>query len=186
MSTNIPRSEYPRPQMVRSKWLCLNGTWDFAIDPADTGLERGMLSQTFEQKITVPFCPESKLSGIGHVDFMDAVWYRRSVQIPKEWHGQRLLLHFQAVDNEATVWVNGQQVGQHKGGWSPFSCDITKAVKEGQIANIVVRARDAHDGNPRGKQSVRYENFACLYTRTTGIWQTVLLDPVPMLNRFVT
>lgn len=186
MSNDLPRSEYPRPQMVRSQWLCLNGTWDFAFDHADTGLERGMLSQSFDQKITVPFCPESELSGIGHVDFMDAVWYRRSVQIPKQWDGQRLLLHFQAVDNEATVWVNDQQVGRHKGGWSPFNCDITNAVKAGQTANIVVRARDGRSENPRGKQSVRYKNFGCLYTRTTGIWQTVWLEPVPMqahLNR---
>jgi beta-galactosidase/beta-glucuronidase len=172
--------------MVRQDWLCLNGQWDFAFDFADTGMQRGMLEQTFDQKINVPFCPESLLSGIGHVDFMQAVWYRREVLIPSAWDGQRLLLHFQAVDDEATVWVNSKQVGRHRGGWTPFTCDITEAVKAGEIASIVVRARDDRRPKPQGKQSNRFENFACLYTRTTGIWQTVWLEPVPKqanLNR---
>lgn len=186
MSAKMPRPEYPRPQMVRENWLCLNGQWDFAMDNADTGKQRGMLDEPFDRKITVPFCPESKLSGIGHVDFMHAVWYRRLVTVPKDWAEQRLLLHFQAVDDEATVWVNGQQVGRHRGGWTPFTCDITSAVGAGEQAEIVLRARDDRRPKPQGKQSTRYENFGCLYTRTTGIWQTVWLEPVPMrahLNR---
>ena len=177
MSTNTPRAEYPRPQMVRKDWLCLNGSWDFAFDFADTGLKRGMLEQAFEKTITVPFCPESDLSGIGYTDFMNAVWYRRQVTIPESWQEKRLLLHFQAVDDEATVWVNGKQVGRHHGGWTPFTCDITDAVGDALTAEIVVRARDNRDPKPQGKQSIRYENFGCLYTRTTGIWQTVPQNP---------
>ncbi len=181
MSTNTPRAEYPRPQMVRKDWLCLNGSWDFAFDFADTGLKRGMLEQAFEKTITVPFCPESELSGIGYTDFMNAVWYRKQVTIPQSWQDQRLLLHFQAVDDEATVWVNGKQVGRHHGGWTPFTCDITDAVGDAMTAEIVVRARDRRDPKPQGKQSIRYENFGCLYTRTTGIWQTVWMEPVPRI-----
>ncbi|MFG0248058.1 MAG: glycoside hydrolase family 2 protein [Phycisphaeraceae bacterium JB051] len=186
MSTNTPRAEYPRPQMVRKDWLCLNGSWDFAFDFADTGLKRGMLEQAFEKTITVPFCPESELSGIGYIDFMNAVWYRKHVTIPEDWQGQRLLLHFQAVDDETTVWVNGKQVGRHHGGWTPFTCDITDAEGDALTAEIVVRARDDRSDKPQGKQSIRYENFRCLYTRTTGIWQTVWMEPVPKaasLNR---
>lgn len=180
MSTQSPRAEYPRPQMVRENWLCLNGQWDFAIDHVDTGLERGMLTQSYDQQITVPFCPESKLSGIEHTDFMLAVWYRRVVQIPQSWDGQRILLHFQAVDDEATVWANGKQVGRHHGGWTPFTCDLTDIAQVGESVEIVLRARDLQVPKPQGKQSNKYENFACLYTRTTGIWQSVWLEPVPL------
>jgi beta-galactosidase/beta-glucuronidase len=167
--------------MVRNEWLCLNGQWDFAFDYADTGIKRGMLEKPFDQKITVPFCVESELSGIGYTDFMQAVWYRRTMSIPSNWQGMRLLLHFQAVDDEATVWVNGKQVGRHHGGWTPFVCDITDAVGADLTAQIVVRARDLRKAKPQGKQSIRYENFGCLYTRTTGIWQTVWIEPVPMV-----
>ncbi|HEX7008641.1 MAG TPA: hypothetical protein VF184_01580, partial [Phycisphaeraceae bacterium] len=177
---SVPRGEYPRPQFVRDRWLCLNGRWQFEIDPGDSGLERGLLERELAGSILVPFCPESKLSGVGHTDFMPAVWYRRQVTIPADWAGQRLLLHFQAVDYDATVWVNGRQVGRHRGGFTPFTCDITDAVSPGEQATIVVRARDDWRGpQPRGKQSQRYANFGCFYTRTTGIWQTVWLEPVP-------
>src|SRR5208283_867478 len=93
----LPRSEYPRPQFVRKDWQCLNGPWQFEIDNGDSGLESGMLNRPLADRITVPFCPESKLSGIGNTDFMNAVWYRREVQISKAWAGQRVLLHFGAV-----------------------------------------------------------------------------------------
>jgi beta-galactosidase/beta-glucuronidase len=178
----VPRPEYPRPQFVRSDWLCLNGEWQFEIDAGDSGLERGLLQRELGDRITVPFCPESSLSGIGCTDFMNAVWYRRQVTIPEAWNGQRVLLHFQAVDYDATVWANGVEIGRHRGGFSPFSCDLGGSARSGETITIVVRARDDHrPPQPRGKQSQRYANYSCLYTRTTGIWQTVWMEPVPEL-----
>ena len=177
---SVPRPEYPRPQFVRDDWLCLNGQWQFEIDAADSGLERGLLECDLKDRITVPFCPESELSGIGNTDFMAAVWYRRVVTIPESWAGRRVLLHFQAVDYDATVWVNGVEVARHRGGFTPFRCDLAGVAAPGQAAVIVVRARDDHrPPQPRGKQSQRTANYGCLYTRTTGIWQTVWMEPVP-------
>ncbi len=177
---SIPRAEYPRPLFARDQWLCLNGPWEFEIDAADTGIDRGLLTMPYGRTITVPFCPESELSGIGYTDFMNVVWYRRRVEIPSQWKGQRVLLHFQAVDYDATVWVNGREVGRHRGGFSPFTCDLGDVVAAGQTAEIVVRARDfTRDLKPVGKQSQRYANWACMYTRTTGIWQSVWMEPVP-------
>lgn len=178
--SRMPRPEYPRPQFVRADWLCLNGPWQFEMDPGDSGLARGLLGRRLRDRIRVPFCPESPLSGIGNEDFMNAVWYRREVAIPKRWAGRRVLLHFQAVDYDATVWVNGQEVGRHRGGFTPLTCDLGGVVEPGRKAVIVVRARDDRDSpKPRGKQSAIYERHGCLYTRTTGIWQTVWLEPVP-------
>ncbi|GCE14292.1 glycoside hydrolase family 2 protein [Tengunoibacter tsumagoiensis] len=175
---NIPRPEYPRPQFVRPDWLCLNGEWEFEIDHGNSGFERGLVERSLQQRITVPFCPESELSGIHYQDFMQAVWYRRTVTVPSEWAGQRVLLHFQAADYDSTVWVNGAEVARHRGGFTPFSCDLGQIA--GQTITIVVRARDdSRPGQPRGKQSQQFADYTCFYTRTTGIWQTVWLEPVP-------
>jgi beta-galactosidase/beta-glucuronidase len=175
----IPRPEYPRPQFVRSDWLNLNGEWEFEIDHGDSGLARGLLSRPLAQRITVPFCPESKLSGIGDTDRYLAVWYRRRVAIPAEWAGRHVHLHFGAVDYDATVWVNGKEVKRHRGGFTSFTCDLRGVAVPGETAEIVVRARDDwRDSKPRGKQAQRLLNHDCLYTRTTGIWQTVWLEPV--------
>ncbi len=134
-----------------------------------------------QHSIIVPFCPESPLSGAAYVDFMPVVWYRRTGQIPEAWQGRRVLLHFQAVDYDTTVWVNGTLVGRHRGGFTPFTCNLDGVAQPGETITMVVRARDnARGPQPRGKQSQRYENYACLYTRTTGIWQTVWLEPVPV------
>ena len=180
MSSILPRPEYPRPQFVRPDWLDLNGEWQFEIDHGDSGLERGLVERELSQRINVPFCPESPLSGIGYTDFMNAVWYRRTLTIPAAWSGRRVLLHFQAVDYDATVWANGVQVARHRGGFSPFTCDLSSIARPGAPLTIVVRARDDHrPPQPRGKQSQRYANHGCMYTRTTGIWQTVWLEPVP-------
>ncbi len=177
---DTPRPEYPRPQFMRGDWLCLNGEWQFEVDPGDSGFERGLQAQVLSQRITVPFCPESELSGVGNTDFMPAVWYRRTITIPEAWTGQRVLLHFQAVDYDATVWVNGVEVGRHRGGFTPFTCDLHSIVAAGAEATIVVRARDDNrPAQPRGKQSTKYENYSVFYTRTTGIWQTVWMEPVP-------
>ena len=180
----IPRSEYPRPQFVRPDWLCLNGDWEFEIDAGDTGLERGLGERPLAGRIWVPFCPESRLSGVGNTDFLNVVWYRRQVEIPAAWTGRRVLLHFQAVDYDATVWVNGREVARHRGGFTPFTADLGGVAEAGQTAQVVVRARDlrSQQGKPGGKQSSRYANSGCMYTRTTGIWQTVWLEPVPTVH----
>ena len=178
--TTIPRSEYPRPQFARPDWLCLNGEWQFEIDQGDSGLERGLLESDLSGSITVPFCPESPLSGVNNQDFLHAVWYRRTVTIPQDWAGRRVLLHFQAVDYDATVWVNGVEVGRHRGGFSPFSCDLHGVAAPGDTVTIVVRARDTPlEPQPRGKQARLYGPHGPIYLRTTGIWQTVWLEPVP-------
>lgn len=180
MMTPIPRPEYPRPQFARENWLCLNGEWQFEIDQGDSGLERGLLDRELKDRVNVPFCPESPLSGIHNTDFLNAVWYRRQVTVPNAWAGRRVLLHFQAVDYDATVWVNGREVARHRGGFTPFSCDLYGVAAAGESLTIIVRARDYRCGpQPRGKQSVTFDNAGVLYTRTTGIWQTVWLEPVP-------
>ncbi len=181
LNSSIPRPEYPRPQFVRDHWLCLNGQWEFEIDGGDSGVARGLYKpgHALSGQITVPFCPESVLSGVGHTDFMPAVWYKRRFQVPEEWRGQKLLLHFQAVDYDATVWVNGVEVGRHRGGFTPFDCALQELATGGDEIEICVRARDDNETpKPRGKQSQLYHNYGCFYTRTTGIWQTVWIEPV--------
>ncbi len=177
--SELPRPEHPRPTCRRSEYLCLNGWWQFEVDAGNSGLARGLLERELAERILVPFCPESKLSGLGSADFMRAVWYRRSFEVPRAFAGKRVLLHFQAVDHEATVWVNGREVGRHRGGFTPFSCDLSAVVKPGERATVVVRARDPMSaGQAIGKQSAKYEPYSCFYERTTGIWQSVWLEAV--------
>jgi len=154
------------------------------MDPGNSGRQRGLLAKSpWAGTIIVPFAPESELSGIEHIDFMNAVWYRRTVTIPEAWAGQSVHLHFGAVDYEATVWVNGTEVYRHRGGFTSFTCHLDGVAAPGETAVIVVRARDLQsEPKPSGKQSIRYENFGCFYTRTTGIWQTVWLEPVPPVS----
>lgn len=181
LDMNIPRPEYPRPQFQRAQWLNLNGPWQFEIDSGDSGLARGLakLGHELARNITVPFCPESALSGVGITDFMAAVWYKRRVTIPSEWDGKKVLLNFGAADYDTTVWVNGVEVGRHRGGFTPFSFPLFEIASGGDEIEICVRCRDDnHTPKPRGKQSQRYENYGCFYTRTTGIWQTVWMEPV--------
>lgn len=181
------RSEHPRPQFARKDWLNLNGVWEFEYDDADRGLgERWQEgNRPFTQSIQVPFAFQSKLSGIGNNDFHDRVWYRRKLTIPESFWNKRILLHFGAVDYEASVWVNGQLVASHEGGHTPFSADITHALaKDGAENVLVVRARDySRDVTlPRGKQYWKPDSASIFYTRTTGIWQTVWLEAVSSIH----
>jgi beta-galactosidase/beta-glucuronidase len=184
---DVPRPEYPRPQAVRERWLNLNGLWEFEIDQGDSGLERGLRERPLTGSITVPFAPESELSGVGNTDFLEAVWYRREVTIPAEWASvgddHHVLLHFGAVDHDTTVWVNGVEVVRHRGGFTPFSADLHGVARAGDTVTVVVRARDPRDAvQARGKQATWYANTHCHYTRTTGIWQTVWMEPVPAVH----
>jgi beta-galactosidase/beta-glucuronidase len=184
---DLPRPEYPRPQLRRPEWTNLNGEWAFAFDDEDAGLAHGWHNVSvdhlysdaspFDRRITVPFCYQSRLSGIGDPSFHDVVWYARTFDPPPG--GERLLLHFGAVDYRATVWVDGTQVAFHEGGHTPFSADVTPALAEGENV-LVVRAEDhSRDATiPRGKQYWKERSEGIFYTRTTGIWQTVWLEPV--------
>lgn len=178
-----PRSEYPRPQFYRKDWINLNGLWDFAVDQARNGLEREFYKAIWpKKKILVPFCPESELSGIKETDFLGSVWYRRTVDIPSAWKDGRVLLHFGAVDYHAIVWVNEQRIGEHSGGYTPFCFDITEHIRDGHAVIAVYAEDETRTGRqPSGKQSDNLSSYSCMYTRTTGIWQTVWLEYVPSL-----
>lgn len=178
---NIPRPEYPRPQMARPVWTNLNGQWEFDFDFSDSGKARGLAqAEHLNGSILVPFCPESRLSGIGFTDFIPAVWYKRRFNAAQADLNGRLLLHFGAVDYECQVWVNGKPVGSHQGGYTPFTLDITEAAVPGEnILTVYARDDVRSMRQPRGKQSSELHSHGCDYTRTTGIWQTVWLEPVP-------
>lgn len=170
----VPRPEYPRPQFVRDRWVNLNGLWSFAFGPA----EGSPLEWSLGQEILVPFAPESERSGIADTAFHTAVRYQRVVEVPEGWSGDRILLHFGAVDFDAVVWVDDVEVGRHRGGFTPFSIDVTDAV-DGDSFTLSLLAEDDHQRiQARGKQSRRAENYEAFYTRTTGIWQTVWMEPV--------
>lgn len=176
------RQEHPRPQFIRKDWKNLNGEWDFEIDHSISGDARGLMNDgaAFSRKIQVPFCPESKLSGVEYVDFMRCVWYRRSFTATPEQLQGRILLHFGAVDYEANVYINGQLCGSHKGGYSSFHFDITEYVVAGENTLVVQALDDTRDPLiPSGKQCHEYASKGCMYTRSTGIWQTVWLEYVP-------
>tara|TARA_R110002049_G_C9178388_1_gene563375 strand:+ start:3690 stop:4886 length:1197 start_codon:yes stop_codon:yes gene_type:complete len=178
----IPRPEHPKPQFVRGQWMNLNGRWDFAIDNTLFGKEKGWYkdASAFDQKITVPFCPESTLSGIGNTDFMNAVWYHRTFNIPENWKNQRVFLNFGGVDYQCIAYVNGKKVGSHYGGSASFSFEISEALKAGTNELIVLAEDDIRGGvQPGGKQTRAYHNRGFSYTRTTGIWQTVWLEARP-------
>jgi len=196
VSPDKVHAEYPRPQMVRENWLNLNGLWEYAIRPKDEPQPKN-----FDGQILVPFPVESALSGVmKRVGKENRLWYRHAFEIPGKWTGQRVLLHFGAVDWETKVWVNGRrlgsgygcswhaghagllpisQTGVHRGGYDSFTFDITDALNDTGIQQIVVSVWDPTDagGQARGKQ-VRNPH-KIWYTPTTGIWQTVWLEPVP-------
>ncbi|HUE01967.1 MAG TPA: glycoside hydrolase family 2 TIM barrel-domain containing protein [Bryobacteraceae bacterium] len=180
-AADIPRAEYPQPQFQREHWLSLNGVWQFEFDDANAGLDADWAAgdHKFNRNITVPYCFESRLSGIGDTSFHPWTWYRRSVVVPAEWKGRRVLLHFGAVNYWSMVWVNGKLAGSHEGGNTPFSFDVTRLLQPG--ANIVtVRAHFPPTDRdiPRGKQFWEPKSKSIFYTRTSGIWQTVWMEPV--------
>ncbi len=186
--SELVKAEYPRPQFVRNEWINLNGEWEFEIDQSVSGKKRELYkAKKLDGHILVPFCPESKLSGVGFKDFMNCVWYRREVKLPSTWiqsmqeKKEKIVIHFGAVDYDTTVYVNGKQAGSHKGGYSSFFVDITDYInKEGENVIVVCAEDDIRSGRqPGGKQSAEYESFGCYYTRTTGIWQTVWLEKIP-------
>ena len=180
-AADLPRSEYPRPQFEREYWVNLNGTWTYSFDFGQTGADRNFRnSKGFDGKITVPFCPESSLSGVKHTDFIPCIWYQRTITVPETWGGKNILLNFGAVDYDATIFIDGKKVGRHCGAGSSFSLDITKFVKAGSSANLVIQVKDNLRGGkqPGGKQSTGYYSAGCNYTRVTGIWQTVWMEAV--------
>lgn len=170
----LPLPEYPRPQMEREQWLNLNGSWEFQVAKEGDSVPTG---QTLEEQILVPFAVESQLSGIERNEKL--MWYKRTFEIPKDWDGQQVLLHFGAVDYLATVYVNGEKAGSHKGGFTSFSFDITNYLAAGENEIIVQVFDQTDDGGEQivGKQTI-VNPGGIWYTPTSGIWQTVWLEPV--------
>ncbi|MBM7551461.1 glycoside hydrolase family 2 protein [Thalassobacillus pellis] len=174
------RNEYPRPQFVREDWVNLNGEWNFSFDDGNKGLqEKWYHAFPKEKKIVVPFAYQTEKSGINDPSFHDVVWYHREFDFPEAWEGKELLLHFGAVDYRAWVYVNGELVTFHEGGNTPFHANITHALQSGGN-DLVVRVEDPSTDEtiPRGKQYWHEKPESIFYTRTTGIWQTVWMEPV--------
>lgn len=175
---NCEKKEFPCPQFEREAWINLNGEWQFEIDNAMVGEAKEFFKcDNFERKINVPFCPESKLSGIGETDFMNCVWYRKDFEIPENFKGKDVILHFGAVDYRAVVYINGKKVGTHCGGYTSFSFNITEYLEDANNYITLCAYDDARSANqPAGKQSSAFHSAGCFYTRITGIWQTVWLE----------
>jgi hypothetical protein len=168
--------EYPRPTMVRQDWKNLNGLWDYAIVS-----KHAAMPDQYQGKILVPFAVESALSGVGKIVGRDnCLWYRRTFTIPSGWKDKKVLLNFGAVDWESRIWVNDREIGTHRGGYDPFSFDITDALKDNGEQELVIRVWDPTDENnatqPRGKQVSQPSGI--FYTAVTGIWQTIWIEPV--------
>ena len=179
----IPRNEYPRPQFERKEWINLNGEWTYAFDFSRSGTEKGWRKTSgFESRITVPFCPESRLSGVGFTDFIEVIWYHRKIEIPAEWAGRKILLHFGGVDYQCIVYLDGKEAGRHTG-LSSFTVDLTGAVEPGKTHDLVVKAEDFMRGGlqPFGKQAPFFQSAGCSYTGTTGIWQLSGWRPFPSM-----
>ena len=174
VDTNNPLPEYPRPQMVRSNWLSLNGIWQFQAGVSNDPVP---VNQTLSGQILVPFPMESAISGVKQ--YHDRAWYRRTFTVPAGWTGQRILLHLDAVDWESEVFINGASVGVHKGGYDPATYDITSYLVGTGAQELIVRIYDPTDGGgqPRGKQTLYPGGI--MYTSCSGIWQPVWLEPAP-------
>lgn len=179
----IPKPEHPRPDFQREQWKNLNGVWDFSTDPDDLGEQQAWYmpgSGAFDQRIRVPFPWESPAAGLSEEmkDYRGVAWYRRNFKVPDDWDGRRILLRFGAVDWSCKVWLNGEFLGEHEGGYSAFGFDMTDFLNDGDNA-VVLRVWDPTDLDPqipRGKQGGMW------YTPSSGIWQTVYLEPVPPIR----
>nr|WP_110318967.1 sugar-binding domain-containing protein [Mycolicibacterium moriokaense] len=167
--------EYPRPQMARKRWMNLNGVWDYTGRSGQDALAATPPASEFRERILVPYPTESALSGIQRHD--DQMWYRTVFKLPTAWGGRRVLLHFGAVDQIATVWVNNQQVAYHEGGYTEFSADITGALHPG-TQQLTVRVEDRNEANPFPVGKQRNSPKGLFYTGSSGIWQTVWMEPV--------
>ncbi|QKS44739.1 glycoside hydrolase family 2 [Paenibacillus cellulosilyticus] len=180
MTTKKYMKDYPRPQFVRDNWTNLNGEWNFGFDDDNAGEAAGWHRQFGgDLIINVPFTYETKASGIGEEAHHSNVWYNRSFDVPADEAGKRIVLNFQAVDYDAKVWVNGEYVGCHRGGYVAFSFDITPYITFGAANELTVKVEDSLDATqPRGKQRWVQDNFECFYVQTTGIWQSVWLEAV--------
>ncbi|QQO09112.1 glycoside hydrolase family 2 protein [Breznakiella homolactica] len=181
MESNLPRSEYPRPDFKRNIWHSLNGTWNFAFDDSETGeAQNWHRDGDFTGTITVPFPYQSAASGIGDTAYHPVLWYSRLFTVPENFGGNRILLCFGAADFEAKVWLNGCLLGSHTGGYTPFSFDITDAVSAKGNNRLVVSVTDRNDTDqPRGKQYWEAKPDRCWYTPFSGLWQSVWLEAVP-------
>ncbi|WP_420865804.1 glycoside hydrolase family 2 protein [Mycolicibacterium holsaticum] len=168
--------EYPRPQLVRQRWHNLNGLWGYTGRSGADTLTAPPAADEYDEKILVPYPTESALSGIERHD--DQMWYRKTFEVPGTWRGQRVLLHFGAVDQIATVWVNGQQVAHHEGGYTAFSADITGALRWSGSQELTVRVEDRNEANPFPVGKQRNRPGGLFYTGASGIWQTVWMEPV--------
>ncbi len=175
----IPRPEFPNPQFERANWQSLNGQWDFRFDDDDKGLSEKWFAQGLAdaRPITVPYCFESKLSGIGDASMHGPVWYSRRFSTSSQWRGKHILLHFGAVYYQTSVWLNGQHLGDHTGGNVPFDWDITDQLRDGSNLLSVRADNPATDRSiARGKQYWKAKSASIFYTRTSGIWQPVWLE----------
>ncbi|MHA1844926.1 MAG: sugar-binding domain-containing protein, partial [Promethearchaeota archaeon] len=175
---NIPRPEYPRPHFKRrDNWLNLNGEWDFSFDDENVGLKQKWYKkeqkEKFNKKIIVPFCFQSKLSGIGDQSFHNIIWYRKEFELPSQFDDKRILLHFGAVDYYCMVFLNGERVGEHEGGYIGFTLDITDFIEKNNILVIRVEDPSSDIEIPRGKQFWFEKPTSIFYPRVSGIWQTV-------------
>ena len=180
-SATQPRAEYPRPQFERSEWINLNGEWSYELDLADTGFQRKLfLSEGFNGKIIVPFCPESKLSCIGkHFDEGSLLCYSRNFRLPEDFRNGRVILHIGAADQRADVYVNGKRAGSHEGGYEAFSLDITDLLQDENKLQICCFDDLTDQTYPYGKQVLPEKRGGMWYTPVSGIWQTVWLECVP-------
>ena len=178
----IPRIEHPKPQFQRDSWMNLNGQWAFEIDNGRSGLARGLSNQDakLSGEITVPFCPQSELSGVNYKDFINGAWYQRTVELTREQTSGTVFIHFGAVDYRCQVFVNGKKAGEHRGGYVSFRMDISELVNIGEnVITVYAEDNERDPMIPRGKQSEEFFSHNCDYTRTTGIWQTVWLEFCP-------
>jgi hypothetical protein len=175
LAADDPR-RHPRPSLTRPDWQSLDGEWEFGCGPPGG---EPVLGGT----IVVPFAPESPASGAAAPGPDQAVWYRRVLRLPAEWRGRRVFLRFNAADWETAVWVAGQRVAHHEGGYTPFGVDVTELVQDGPVELLVRCVDDPHDmSKPRGKQDWLPEPHSIWYPRTTGIWQTVWWEPLPAVR----